>query len=65
MIARIADLAPEDVYRGRGREIQTARESLKEQTLRSRRRVNQGLPIRNDDRILPFLYRTVSPNYWP
>ncbi len=51
------NLTPEDVYRGRGREIQTARERLKEQTLRRRWRVNQGLPINNEDRILPSLYR--------
>jgi LPS O-antigen subunit length determinant protein (WzzB/FepE family) len=47
------NLTPEDVYRGRRREIQTARERLKEQTLRRRRRINQGLPINNEDRILP------------
>ncbi len=53
----LGNLTPEDVYRGRGREIQTARERLKEQTLRRRWRVNQGLPINNEERILPSLYR--------
>jgi transposase InsO family protein len=51
------NLTPEDVYRGRGREIRTARERLKEQTLRRRWRVNRGLPVRTEDRILPSLYR--------
>ncbi len=53
----LGNLTPEDVYRGRGREIQTARERLKEQTLRRRWRVNRGLPINNEERILPSLYR--------
>ena len=51
------NLTPEDVYRGRGREILTARERLKEQTLHRRRRLNQGLHIKNEERILPSLYR--------
>ncbi len=54
--ARVINLMPEDVYRGRGREIRTARERLKEQALRRRRRVNRGLPVNNEDRILPSLY---------
>ena len=53
----LGNLTPEDVYRGRGREIQTARARLKEQTLRRRWRINKGLPINNEDRILPSLYR--------
>jgi hypothetical protein len=51
------NLTPEDVYRGRGREIRTARKRLKEQTLRRRRRLNRGLSIKTEDRILPSLYR--------
>lgn len=51
------NLTPEDVYRGRGREIRTARERLKKPTLRRRWRVNRGLPVKTEDRILPSLYR--------
>ena len=51
------NLTPADVYEGRGREIQTARQRLKEQTLRRRRRINQGLPVKPEERILPSLYR--------
>jgi len=51
------NLTPADVYRGRARDIQTAREKLKEQTLRRRRRANRGLPVRNEEPILPSLYR--------
>jgi transposase InsO family protein len=51
------NLTPADVYEGRGREIQTARQRLKEQTLRRRRRINRGLPVRPEQRILPALYR--------
>ncbi len=36
----LANLTPADVYAGRGREIRTARERLKQQTLRRRRRYN-------------------------
>ena len=51
------NLTPADVYEGRAREIQTARERLKEQTLRRRRRINRGLPVTPEERILPALYR--------
>jgi transposase InsO family protein len=57
----LRNLTPADVYRGRGREILSAREKLKRQTLRRRGRINRGLPIQPEDRILPSLYRqTVS-----
>jgi len=51
------NLTPADVYEARGREIQTARQRLKEQTLRRRRRINRGLPVKPEERILPALYR--------
>jgi putative transposase len=60
------NLTPADVYHGRGRDIETARTKLKRQTLRRRRRQNQGLPITPEERILPALYRTeVSLNPEP
>jgi len=52
------NLTPADVYYGRAREIITAREKLKRQTLRLRRRTNQGLSVTPEERILPALYRT-------
>ena len=51
------NLTPGDVYLGRAREIRTARERLKEQTLRRRRRHNQGLPPGKEEFIRPSLYR--------
>jgi hypothetical protein len=54
------NLTPADVYRGRGREIQTARERLKEQTLRRRRRYNMGQKIKREPKIVPSLYRESS-----
>jgi transposase InsO family protein len=51
------NLTPADVYTGRGRDIQTARQRLKEQTLRRRRRINAGLPTTDEERILPSLFR--------
>lgn len=54
------NLTPADVYRGHGRDIQTARERLKEQTLRRRRRYNQGQRIRKEEKIVPSLFREVS-----
>ena len=51
------NLTPADVYTGRGRDIQTARQRLKEQTLRRRRRFNSGLPTTAEERILPGLFR--------
>ena len=53
----LGNLTPADVYEGRGREIQTARERLKQQTLRRRRRYNLGLQIPREEPILPSLYR--------
>ena len=53
----LGNLTPADVYEGRGREIRTARERLKRQTLRRRRRYNLGLQIGKEELILPSLYR--------
>ena len=53
----LGNLTPADVYEGRGREIQTARQRLKEQTLRQRRRYNKGLKKREEELILPSIYR--------
>jgi len=54
----LKNLTPDDVYNGRGREILTARENLKRQTLRQRKRINRGLSVTPEERILPALYRT-------
>jgi transposase InsO family protein len=51
------NVTPADVYHGRAREIQTARERLKQQTLKRRRRYNMGLPLRKEEMILPSLIR--------
>ena len=62
----LKNLTPADVYEGRGRDILTARERLKRQTLRRRRRINRGLPVTPEERILPALYRNdVSLNLDP
>ncbi len=53
----LKNLTPADVYAGRQREILTARERLKQQTLRRRRRYNQGLKERKEELILPAIYR--------
>jgi transposase InsO family protein len=53
----LKNLTPADVYEGRSREIRTARERLKEQTLRRRRRHNRGMPARKEKLILPYLFR--------
>ena len=53
----LKNLTPADVYEGRGRDILTAREKVKEQTLRRRRLINRGLPVKPEERILPSLYR--------
>jgi len=53
----LRNLTPADVYRGRARQIESAREKLKRQTLRRRERINRGLPVRPEERILPSLYR--------
>jgi putative transposase len=52
------NLTPADVYNGRSREILTARENLKRQTLRQRKRINRGLSVTPEERILPALYRS-------
>ena len=55
----LGNLTPADVYQGRSWEIRTARERLKQQTLRRRRRHNLGLPNRKEELILPSLIRGV------
>ena len=47
------NLTPADVYEGRAVEITTARNLVKEQTLRSRRRLNLGLMPLNKGLIRP------------
>jgi putative transposase len=47
------NVTPADVYHGRHREIVTARELVKLQTLERRRRVNLGLKARKEDPIRP------------
>jgi putative transposase len=47
------NLTPADVYCGRDREIATARELVKLQTLERRRRVNLGLKVRKEAPIRP------------
>jgi len=49
----LENLTPEDVYRGRGREIMTARELLKMQTLERRKRRNLGKEVINEPAIRP------------
>jgi putative transposase len=56
----LENLTPADVYHGRGREILTARERLKRQTLRRRRRQNRALPEREEEIIRPAVFREVS-----
>ncbi len=51
------NLTPEDVYLGRGREIQTARQRLKAQTLRRRKWYNQGKDRQREASIIPSLAR--------
>jgi transposase InsO family protein len=53
----LGNLTPADVYEGRGREIQTARWRLKKQTLGRRRRLNRGLPAREEELIRPAMFR--------
>ena len=53
----LKNLTPADVYLGRDREIQTARDRLKKQTLRRRKRYNLGKPPRKETLILPSLFR--------
>ena len=54
------NLTPADVYEGRAREIQSARELVKRETLRRRRRYNQGLQVREEEVIRPAEIREVS-----
>jgi putative transposase len=56
----LKNLTPSDVYHGRGRDILSARERLKRQTLERRRRYNRGLPAREEELIRPSLFREVS-----
>jgi len=56
----LENLTPADVYHGRGREILAARERLKRQTLRRRRRQNRALPERKEEIIRPAVFREVS-----
>ena len=56
----LENLTPADVYHGRGREILTARERLKRQTLRHRRSQNRALPDREEEVIRPAVFREVS-----
>jgi hypothetical protein len=56
MHGALNNLTPAGVYRGRGREILTARERLREQALRRRRRINRGLSVTPEERMPPALY---------
>ena len=56
----LKNLTPADVYEGRSRDILTARERLKRQTLSRRRRYNMALPDRKEEIIRPSLFREVS-----
>ena len=49
----LGNLTPADVYHGRDREIMTARELVKLQTLERRRGENMGLRLRNEEPIRP------------
>jgi hypothetical protein len=60
----LKNLTPADVYFGRSRDILTARDRLKMQTLRRRRRVNQGLPLRKEEPIVPSIYRGSVSKKW-
>ncbi|BEQ13148.1 transposase [Desulfoferula mesophila] len=51
------NLTPADVYHGRVRDIITARNLVKEQTMRRRRRQNLGLKPLNEEIIKPEVYR--------
>ena len=61
----LENLTPADVYSGRHREILPARERLKRQTLRRRRRQNLGRTIRKEALIRPGVIREVSLNLEP
>ena len=51
------NLTPADVYHGRAREIIGARDLVKEQTMRQRRRVNMGLEPLNEEIIKSSILR--------
>jgi len=51
------NLTPSDVYNGRGAEILTMRQLVKEQTLRRRRRENLGLKPLNEEPLKPQMLR--------
>ncbi len=53
----LKNLTPADVYVGRGREILTAREKIKRQTLLRRKRYNCGLSVKNESVLLPASIR--------
>ena len=56
----LENLTPADIYEGRRRNILTARQRVKEQTLKRRKRINRGLRPRKEELILPAIYRDVS-----
>lgn len=49
----LKNLTPADVYLGRDRELTTARELVKLQTLERRRRVNLGMKLKEEEPIIP------------
>ena len=51
------NVTPADVYHGQHHEIQTARQLLKEQTLRRRRCYNQGYELKDEELIRPSAIR--------
>lgn len=53
----LGNLTPADVYHGWAREIVTARNLVKEQTMRRGRRHNLGLGPLNEEVIRPEVYR--------
>ena len=53
----LGNVTPADVYHGRDREIQTARQLLKMQTLRRRRWYNQGYELKDEKLIRPAAIR--------
>ena len=57
VLLALGNLTPADVYHGRAREIVTARDLVKEQTMRRRRRNNLGLRPLNEEVIRPEVYR--------
>jgi plasmid replication initiation protein len=51
------NLTPADVYHGRAAEITKARNLVKEQTMRNRKRMNMGLEPLKDELIKPAIFR--------